>query len=196
MEDKRKQTFLIANLKIPVKTHYRPIRNPRLEFKMGELNLILPHGFHDPHNLINRHKKWIYRQAQARHEALTDPIKKTINKTRSEKEFHDLVFSSINLFSKRNGPYPLKVNFRKMTTRWGSCNSETKKITLNTYLKYLPDPVIQYVIFHELTHFFKRKHDTEFWEVIAQEFPEYKTLRKNLVKYWHILQHEERNGAL
>ena len=186
-----------ANHQIPIKTHYRDITYPRLEFKVGELHIILPWGHpRDIQYLLEKNKTWIYRQIKAKDDALASPLKKTLNKKRSETEFRKLVHTHITTFSQRKGQYPQKVQFRKMTSRWGSCNSEKKKITLNTYLRYLPEKIIRYVIFHELTHFKTRRHDKEFWDTISTEFPNYKTLRKHLVTYWYLIQHEETTGEL
>jgi len=192
----KKKCIWIFDLEVPYEIRYRNIQYPRLEFKAKGLYLILPMGYTKIRDLLEKHKKWIYRQVQFRNDALTASIKKKLDKARSEKEFHDLVATYIELFSQKMGCYPQKVKFRKMISRWGGCNNDKKTITLNTYLKYLPSHIIKYVIFHELTHFIKRKHDTEFWGIIAQEFPDHKTLRKELMKYWYIIQQEQSDGTL
>jgi predicted metal-dependent hydrolase len=74
-----------------------------------------------------------------------------------------------------------------MRTKWGSL-SQRKNLTINTLLNYLPEELIQYVIFHELTHTQERKHNDEFWNLINQKFKNYQTNEKDLLIYWFLVQ--------
>lgn len=69
---------------------------------------------------------------------------------------------------------------RFMKTRWGVCNTKNKVITLNTELIKKDLDLIDYVIIHELCHFFEGNHSKEFWALVAQAFPKYKEARKRL----------------
>jgi len=61
-------------------------------------------------------------------------------------------------------------------------------ITINTTLKYLPENLIEYVIFHEMAHFIERKHNKHFWNIISKKFKNYKKLEKDLLIYWFLIQ--------
>lgn len=69
---------------------------------------------------------------------------------------------------------------RKMSTRWGVCDTRKKIITLNTELIKKDIDLIDYVIVHELCHFFEANHSKNFWALVAQAFPNYKEARKRL----------------
>ncbi len=91
------------------------------------------------------------------------------------KEHLDMIY---NRFTE-NVPYPSLV-IRKMTTRWGVCNKKLKKVTLNSELIYKDTKYLDYVIVHELSHFIHFDHSKSFWELVSQNEPNYKRLRKEL----------------
>lgn len=72
------------------------------------------------------------------------------------------------------------LKFRKMRTRWGVCNTKNKIITLNTELLKKDLSLIDYVIIHEMTHFFEPNHGKHFWELVSMAIPDYKEKRKKL----------------
>jgi len=69
---------------------------------------------------------------------------------------------------------------RKMKTRWGTCNTHTRKIWLNLQLAQKPLRCLEYVILHELAHLKENNHGKNFWDIVAQHMPEYKAVRKEL----------------
>lgn len=72
------------------------------------------------------------------------------------------------------------IKLRKMKTRWGVCNIRKCTITLNSdLLKYSLD-VIDYVIIHEMCHFFEANHSADFWALVEIACPNYKELRSVL----------------
>lgn len=90
-------------------------------------------------------------------------------------EHLDLMY---NKFSKKI-PYPsLKV--RKMTSRWGVCNTRLKTITLNLELIKRDLKFLDYVIVHELSHLVHADHSRAFWNLVEQNMPEYKELMKEM----------------
>ena len=60
---------------------------------------------------------------------------------------------------------------------WGSCSSRGN-LNLNWRLILLPEPVVDYIIIHELCHLSVPGHSPRFWEVVAEYCPEYNTHRK------------------
>ena len=74
--------------------------------------------------------------------------------------------------------FSLKI--RKMTTRWGVNNVTKKIITLNTELLKKDISLIDYVIVHELCHFYEANHSNRFWYQVSLRYPNYKLARKEL----------------
>ncbi len=81
-----------------------------------------------------------------------------------------------------NIPYP-SLTIRKMKTRWGVCNTKTKRVTLNLELIKKDLKYLDYVIVHELAHLVYPNHQHEFWSLVGQVIPNYKELRKELNNY-------------
>lgn len=74
--------------------------------------------------------------------------------------------------------FSLKV--RKMKTRWGVNNVTKRIITLNSELIKKDITLIDYVIVHELCHFYEANHSARFWAQVEKRYPYYKLARKRL----------------
>lgn len=75
--------------------------------------------------------------------------------------------------------YPL-INYRSMSTRWGSCLYHKNKITLNTNLVHYPLNCLHYVMLHEYLHFVVANHSKRFYDLLAYHMPEYKRYKELL----------------
>lgn len=78
------------------------------------------------------------------------------------------------------------VSIKQLSGRWGSCDSN-KRIVLNLFLMQLPWELIDYVLFHELTHTKVLKHGSDFWQAMDAVLPNTKHLKKELRNYQPIL---------
>ena len=67
-----------------------------------------------------------------------------------------------------------------MTTRWGTCNTNTGKIWLNLQLAKKPIECLEYVILHELAHLKVRNHGTEFVAILDQYMSYWRSIKKTL----------------
>ena len=67
-----------------------------------------------------------------------------------------------------------------MTTRWGTCNANTKKIWLNLQLAKKPVECLEYVILHELVHLEVRNHGKDFVALMDRHMPYWRDTRKLL----------------
>lgn len=82
----------------------------------------------------------------------------------------------------RKIPYP-SLTIRKMTSRWGVCNSKLKRVTLNLELIKKEPFCLDYVIVHELSHFIEMNHSSRFWKVVEANYPNYKEVRRIMKNY-------------
>lgn len=72
------------------------------------------------------------------------------------------------------------LKIRNMKTRWGVCNRRDNIITLNSELIKKDVDLIDYVIIHELCHFYEGNHSKKFWCLVSEYYPNYKEARKRL----------------
>jgi predicted metal-dependent hydrolase len=73
-----------------------------------------------------------------------------------------------------------QLKVRKMTSRWGSCHPRKGIITLNSKLIEAPRTCIEYVIFHEFIHFVHPNHSKDFYHLLAQFLPDWKSHKREL----------------
>ena len=62
-------------------------------------------------------------------------------------------------------------------TLWASCSAK-KNINYTYRIIKMPEAIRDYLIIHELSHLVHMNHGTEYWQLVAQFCPEYKTSRK------------------
>lgn len=70
--------------------------------------------------------------------------------------------------------------YREMSSRWGSCNSRTGRICLNTRLLEFPEECLEYVIVHELCHLIEANHGPRFKALMDEYLPEWQKRRARL----------------
>lgn len=66
------------------------------------------------------------------------------------------------------------VTVRKMVSRFGSCNTKTHRITVNSRLAYYPEYCLEYVVLHELSHILFPDHGAGFKAFVAEHMPDHK----------------------
>jgi len=92
--------------------------------------------------------------------------------------FKEELDKCINNFQEKIPKVNLKI--RNMKTRWGVCNRSNNNVTLNSNLIRYEINIIDYVIYHELSHFIHPNHSTSFWKHVEKYVPNYKILRNRL----------------
>ncbi len=69
---------------------------------------------------------------------------------------------------------------RRMRTRWGSCNTRARRISLSTELAKKPAPCLEYVVVHELVHLLERSHNSRFYGYMDRFLPDWRASRARL----------------
>ena len=75
-----------------------------------------------------------------------------------------------------------RVRISGAETRWGSC-SASGTISFTWKLAQCPPPVIDYVIWHELTHLEEMNHSARFWRKLEAHLPGARERRRELRKF-------------
>jgi predicted metal-dependent hydrolase len=69
---------------------------------------------------------------------------------------------------------------KKMKTKWGSCNSEAKRLWFNLELMKVDDNLLEYIIVHELAHLKYKNHNKHFFNTLSRYLPDWE-YRKTLL---------------
>ena len=84
------------------------------------------------------------------------------------------------IWEERTGLHPSAWSIRDMSTRWGSCNTETGKLNFALGLGKKDTACIEYVILHELTHLRERGHGERFCAVMDEYMPNWRDIKQKL----------------
>lgn len=85
-------------------------------------------------------------------------------------------------FQQLNILYP-EIQIRNMKARWGSCHSQNRKIIFNKQLIFLPKKCVEYIVYHEFTHFIHPNHSPEFYKTLNVFLPDLYDRKKELKRY-------------
>lgn len=188
MSSKTLKTIQILDKRIIYETDYRKVKHPRLEFKTGNLLLIIPKNWHErEQDLIQKHKRWIYKKHKQILSALKEGKQKKLVHNRDNNLFKDYVREKMNSYLNRLNLQANRIRFRIMRTKWASCSS-ARNISINALLRYLPDDTIDYVLFHEIAHLKEWKHSKRFWNIVEKEFKDTEKKEKDLMTFWFLIQ--------
>ena len=158
-------------------THRRNIMYPRLEFRTGKLELILPiHA--DEKEILEKYHEWIAEKNTFIQEML-DMAETLPFENRTKEELMQLVKG----FPETRRHADVLIKFRKMSTKWASC-SKNRTITLNSLTQYLPEYHLEYILSHEFLHLTIRQHNTLFKDILLRQFPDMERLERELCGYW------------
>lgn len=72
------------------------------------------------------------------------------------------------------------IKYRHMKSRWGSCNYKNYVLTFNYYLVHAPIDCVEYVVYHEFTHFIHPDHSRAFYTELSRHVPDCKEKKKRL----------------
>ena len=67
-----------------------------------------------------------------------------------------------------------------MTTKWGTCNTNSGKIWVNLQMAKKPFECLDYVLLHELAHLRVKDHGPEFTAILDEFMPYWRDIRKEL----------------
>ncbi len=88
-----------------------------------------------------------------------------------------VIKSKADELSSRLGLSYKRIIIRGQKTRWGSC-SRKGNLGFNWKLMMVPEPVLDYVIVHEVAHLREMNHKKRFWELVAEHCPRWREHRK------------------
>ena len=98
--------------------------------------------------------------------------------------YRDLLKEKISIYLPKweqiTGLYCDSWQTKYMTTRWGTCNTNTRKIWFNLQLAKKPIECLEYVILHELAHLKVKNHGKDFIAILDMYMPYWRETKKLL----------------
>lgn len=88
-----------------------------------------------------------------------------------------LITGKVEKWSARLDVRHNRITIRGQKTRWGSC-SRKGNLSFNWKLLMAPEPVVDYVVIHELAHLKEMSHSKRFWELVAEQCSGWRELKK------------------
>jgi predicted metal-dependent hydrolase len=75
-----------------------------------------------------------------------------------------------------------RLSIRAQKTRWASC-SRSGAMSFNWRLLLAPEPVLDYVVWHEVCHLEVMDHSPRFWKLLGEHCPGYRQQRRWLRRH-------------
>ena len=79
-------------------------------------------------------------------------------------------------YAQQIGVQPSKIRVREYKSRWGSC-SVRGEVSYNWRIIISPNPVVDYVVVHELCHLIHHNHSKQYWNKVRSIVPHYQSKR-------------------
>ncbi len=73
-----------------------------------------------------------------------------------------------------------QIFIQRMKTKWGSCNASARNIRLNLELAKKAPECLEYIVLHEILHFFVPNHGPKFIQLMDHHMPHWRQVRQNL----------------
>ena len=163
----------------------RRLKNVNLRVQPdGRVEVSVPHAYPDSlvADLVRERHDWIVK-AQGRYE--DSPMGRAATATQQEvREWRKVVEAFTPLLVEKWEPIlGVKVGslaYRKMKSRWGSCQPSTGRICINTVLALCPPECLEYIVVHEMCHLLVPGHGPEFRALLDRYLPDWRERKKKL----------------
>jgi predicted metal-dependent hydrolase len=175
---------------LAVELRRKPIKSLRLHVEPGGLIwLSLPPRTpkQEAVTMVRRHRRWLD-QALSRQTAPPpsprlwgEPLPTKLPAAQLDalyrRELKRAAQTLLTRWAPRVGRRPAKLTLRWMTSRWGSCNSQTGRVSLNLALANLPPEYLEQVTVHELVHLLEPNHGPGFKARMDHLLPNWRAQR-------------------
>lgn len=130
--------------------------------------------------IVKSHTDWIEKNIKkqsdknAKISALTDSDIANLKKIAKQ-----VIPVKVERYAKIMGLNYGRITITSAKTRFGSCSSKGN-LSFSYLLMLYPEPAIDYVVVHELSHLKEMNHSPRFYRIVASVMPDYKERQKLL----------------
>lgn len=150
----------------------------------GRIDVSVRYGTSDDYvaDFVRDHRDWI--EAEQKKTAAS-PMGRAATASKEElREWRQAVEFATRVLLERWEPVmgvkAGQLAFRKMKTRWGSCQPSTGRICINIVLALYPPDCLEYVVVHELCHLIVPGHGEDFHALMDRYLPDWRQRRAKL----------------
>ncbi len=173
------------------------IRRARDQMTGGVERVTVEPPAHIELKAIGREREVVYQDTGVRRLSLKDDGRRiTISGTAAEEheifriltnwlktEARKILPPRLEELGERYGLKHQRVQIRAQRSRWGSC-SQRGTISLNCTLLLLDEPLVRYLLVHELCHLRHMNHSPRFWQLVRRCEADYEELDRRLATAW------------
>lgn len=134
----------------------------------------------EPEIFLQDDKIYLYAPADSEHECLEKAVEEWYRE-----QALSIIEKRVDVFSSIIGKSPRRIRVKTQKTRWGSC-SNLGNVNFNWRLVMAPEPIVDYVVVHELCHLVHLNHSRDFWHLVESVLPDYRE-RINWLKQYGIV---------
>ena len=152
----------------------------------GSVMVTVPRNFSG--NLLNKFiaekKCWIVEKVANFLKSPVKPVRKSVRGEfkKYKSEAKALVEERVAHFNQFYDLKHNKINIKNQKSRWGSC-SRKGNLNFNYRILFLTPELRDYIVVHELCHLKEFNHSKNFWNLVAEQVPDYKGIRKQIKLY-------------
>lgn len=165
--------------------HYESSQPQKRQYIDGEKYLFLGKEY-EMKIINNRHESVIINDSTIFIYALTNEciplVLKKWKYEQAEMVYSEILYKCFEQMKNDLKVYP-KLSIKKYLSRWGCCYPKRNEIILNIALIHVPLPLIEYVMFHELSHFKYLNHQPAFHSYLQKYCPNERKLKAELKNY-------------
>jgi len=207
---KKEKVIEVDDQKIEYEVERRNVKYARLEFFGRKLIVILPKNYKNEEEIITRKINWI----AEKYKYLSSVLKKELidnflifgKKIQLEVDGNYVNFEGVKLrkkdfllllknillekvakvierYSNEMKVKVGKIIIRSQKTKWASLSSNGT-LSFNIKLISLPEDIVEYVVYHEMLHFFEKKHNLNFLRRIKVKFEDVERKEEELNSFW------------
>ncbi len=149
----------IFDVNYAVHVYYLRIQHPELNLENNTIIIYLPIQYKNNNN-----------------QTLLNIILEKMYTKIAENEIENMMEKARHIL----GFAPENYEIKKISSSLATCNKDTQTITFSPNIVMYAKNIIEYIVFHEFCHLKYKTHSQKFYKILAEYFPNYQKLDKQL----------------
>lgn len=150
----------------------------------GSVTLTVPHytGERAIGAFLVQHANWLERAVERMRDYRALPVSGRRAYLAHRERARAFVAERLEYWNQHYGFAWGRLAIKDQRTMWGSC-SKKGNLNFSYALLFLPRPLADYVVVHELCHLKEHNHSRRFWALVEQTIPDHTARRMALREY-------------